>query len=174
VLLLSHPSLTGINTGTGLSGSTGWHNSVRARIFFKVASTDQGEEPDPELRELVFMKNNYGPLGARVLLRWRDGVFVPEAGTGSVAQAAAERKVEELFLTLLGQFNGQGRFVSHKPSPSYAPALFAKTPEAMTAKIGKVALAAAMERLFSANRLHVEAYGYASRGTFRLVEGPKP
>jgi 5S rRNA maturation endonuclease (ribonuclease M5) len=30
VLLLSHPSLTGINTGTGLSGSTGWHNSVRA------------------------------------------------------------------------------------------------------------------------------------------------
>jgi RecA-family ATPase len=174
VLLLSHPSLTGINTGTGLSGSTGWHNSVRARIFFKVASTDQGEEPDPELRELLFMKNNYGPLGARVLLRWKNGVFVPEAGTGSVAQAAAERKVEELFLTLLGQFNGQGRFVGHKAGHSYAPMLFAKTPEAMTAKVGKVAFAAAMERLFSADKLHVEPYGYASRGTFRIVEGPRP
>jgi RecA-family ATPase len=40
VLLCSHPSLTGISTGSGLSGSTGWHNSVRARIFFKPATTD--------------------------------------------------------------------------------------------------------------------------------------
>ena len=78
VLLCSHPSLTGINTGTGLSGSTGWHNSVRARMVFRTATTDKGEEPDPELRELVFMKNNYGPIGARVLLRWKSGVFVPE------------------------------------------------------------------------------------------------
>jgi RecA-family ATPase len=31
VALIAHPSLTGINTGTGLSGSTQWHNSVRAR-----------------------------------------------------------------------------------------------------------------------------------------------
>jgi AAA domain/Bifunctional DNA primase/polymerase, N-terminal len=84
VLLCSHPSLTGINTGTGLSGSTGWHNSVRARMFFKTATTDQGEEPDPELRELVFMKNNYGPIGASVLLRWKNGVFVPEHGEGTI------------------------------------------------------------------------------------------
>ena len=33
VLLLTHPSLTGINTGTGLSGSTAWHNSVRSRMY---------------------------------------------------------------------------------------------------------------------------------------------
>src|SRR5262249_29216038 len=31
VLIAVHPSLTGINTGTGLSGSTAWHNSVRSR-----------------------------------------------------------------------------------------------------------------------------------------------
>ncbi len=30
ILLTSHPSLTGINTGTGLSGSTAWNDSVRA------------------------------------------------------------------------------------------------------------------------------------------------
>lgn len=29
VILASHPSLTGINSGSGLSGSTAWHNSVR-------------------------------------------------------------------------------------------------------------------------------------------------
>jgi RecA-family ATPase len=32
VLIAVHPSLTGITTGTGLSGSTAWHNSVRARL----------------------------------------------------------------------------------------------------------------------------------------------
>ena len=33
VVLVSHPSLTGINTDTGLSGTTAWHNSVRARAY---------------------------------------------------------------------------------------------------------------------------------------------
>jgi RecA-family ATPase len=33
VVLLSHPSLTGINSGSGLSGSTAWHNSVRSRMY---------------------------------------------------------------------------------------------------------------------------------------------
>ena len=130
VLLCSHPSLTGINTGTGLSGSTGWHNSVRARMFFKTATTGQGEEPDPELRELVFMKNNYGPIGARVLLRWKNGVFVPEPGKGTMEKAAAERKAEDLFLQVVGQVRR-----SHRQGRApYAPALFAKESEAKAAK----------------------------------------
>ena len=174
VLLCSHPSLTGISTGTGLSGSTGWHNSVRARMFFKAATTEQGEEPNPELRELQFMKNNYGPIGVSILLRWRNGVFVPEPGQGSIKQAAAERKAEDLFLILLVRFNGQGRNVSDKKGPSYAPALFAPEAEAKAAKVRKDALAAAMRRLFTANKLHMEPYGYASRGTFRIAAGPPP
>jgi len=78
----THPSLTGISTGTGLSGSTGWHNSVRARAYLHSATTAKGEEPDPELRELTFMKNQYGPKDDRVLLRWKNGLFVPEPRTG--------------------------------------------------------------------------------------------
>jgi RecA-family ATPase len=78
ILICSHPSITGINTGTGLSGSTGWHNSVRARAYMHAVKTQAGEEPDPELRELEFMKNNYGPIAERILLRWKGGVFVPE------------------------------------------------------------------------------------------------
>ena len=170
VLLCSHPSLTGINTGTGLSGSTGWHNSVRARMFFRTATTEQGEEPDPELRELVFMKNNYGPVGARVLLRWKNGVFVPERGQGTIEKAVAERKAEELFLMLLDRFGA----VTNKKGTSYAPALLAQESEAKAAKISKAALAAAMGRLFAANRVHLEAYDYPSRKRFRIVAGPKP
>jgi RecA-family ATPase len=46
VLVCAHPSLDGIRSGTGLSGSTGWHNSVRARAYMHTATTDSGEAPD--------------------------------------------------------------------------------------------------------------------------------
>jgi hypothetical protein len=61
VVLIAHPSLTGINTDTGLSGSTQWHNAVRARIYLKAIKTESGEQPDDDLRELVFKKNQFGP-----------------------------------------------------------------------------------------------------------------
>jgi hypothetical protein len=32
-LLIEHPSLSGMNTGTGLSGSSDWHNGPRARLY---------------------------------------------------------------------------------------------------------------------------------------------
>ena len=32
VILVSHPSLAGIASGTGLSGSTAWHNTVGERV----------------------------------------------------------------------------------------------------------------------------------------------
>jgi RecA-family ATPase len=80
VLLTSHPSLTGINTGTGLSGSTAWNASVRSRLYFKRATTDKDEEPDPDLRVLEVMKSNYGPIGETINLRWKDGLFVPVGG----------------------------------------------------------------------------------------------
>jgi len=35
VLLLAHPSLSGLNSGSGTSGSTGWNNSVRSRLYFE-------------------------------------------------------------------------------------------------------------------------------------------
>jgi RecA-family ATPase len=35
VILISHPSLSGMSTGSGLSGSTDWHNGPRARLYFE-------------------------------------------------------------------------------------------------------------------------------------------
>jgi RecA-family ATPase len=40
VVLLSHPSLTGLNSGTGTSGSTAWSNSVRSRLYLQAAKDD--------------------------------------------------------------------------------------------------------------------------------------
>ncbi len=62
VNLIAHPSLTGIATGSGLSGSTQWHNSVRARAYMTSVEPEEGEQPDTDLREITFKKNQYGPI----------------------------------------------------------------------------------------------------------------
>jgi RecA-family ATPase len=172
VVLCSHPSLTGINTGTGLSGSTGWHNSVRARMYLKPAETEKGEEPDPELRELQFLKNNYGPKAQKILLRWENGVFVPaESTSGSLDKLASDQKAEQQFLSLLSKFNDQSRNVSPSRSPTYAPTVFAEQEGAQGIK--PKAFEQAMARLLEADKIHIAEEGPPSRRRQRLVMGSK-
>jgi RecA-family ATPase len=92
--ILAHPSLSGISSGSGLSGSPAWHDSVRARAYLTHAQTEKGEEPDPDLRELIFRKNNYGPVAEGILQRWERGVFVPQAGCSSLEKLAADQRVD--------------------------------------------------------------------------------
>jgi len=173
VILLSHPSLTGINTGTGLSGSTGWHNSVRARMYLTSPKPEAGEQSDSDLRELTFKKNQYGPIGESIVLRWKDGLFLPERGMSSLEVAVAEKTADEIFLKLLTRFTQNGQNVSHKNQPAnYAPRLFAKEPEAKNLPRAKTALEEAMQRLFREQKIHVETYGRHSYE--RLAMGAKP
>src|SRR5262249_49342069 len=170
LLLPSHPSLTGIATGTGLSGSTAWNASVRSRLYLKRATTAKDEEPDPNLRVLEVMKNNYGPVGETITLRWKDGLFLPTPTLGSLEKLAHEQKVDELFLRLLGRWKEQGRNVSDKPKANgYAPGSFAEEPEAKADRVSKRELAEAMERLLRATKIRSEPYGPPSRGWSRLV-----
>ena len=92
VLLTSHPSLTGLSSGSGLSGSTAWNASVRSRLYFKRAIFDKGEEPDPDLRVLEVVKANYGPVGETIMLRWDNGLFLPVAGQSTLEKLAREQK----------------------------------------------------------------------------------
>jgi RecA-family ATPase len=173
LLLLSHPSLTGINSGTGLSGSTAWHNSVRARMYLTSPKPEPGEQPDSDLRELIFKKNNYGPISGSVILRYKDGLFLPERGTSSLEAAAAEQTANEIFLRLLARFAREGRNLSHKPQPAnYAPRVFAAQPEAKSLPRALKALEAAMQRLFQEGRIYVETYG--RHDYERLALGQKP
>jgi RecA-family ATPase len=170
VLLTSHPSLTGINTGTGLSGSTAWNASVRSRLYFRRATTEQDEEPDPDLRVLEMMKSNYGPVGETITLRWSKGLFLPVSGTSNLEKLAAEQVAEHMFLKLIGRFERQGRTASDKPtSHNYAPSIFAKDPEAKAAHVTKVMFANAMQRLFAADKIQVGTYGRPSRQSSKLV-----
>ena len=74
------------------------------------------------------------------MLRWKDGVYIVEAGKGTLQRLAAEQAIDYLFMTLLRRFAGQGRNVTDKPGTSYAPAQFAKQSEAEGAKIGFIAI----------------------------------
>ena len=61
VTTLSHPSLAGIASGSGLSGSTGWQGAFRFHQYLKGMKPTDGDEPDNNVRELVFKKEPIRP-----------------------------------------------------------------------------------------------------------------
>ena len=164
VMLIQHPSVSGLNDGTGRSGSTGWNNAGRWRTNF--TKNKDGDD----LRQLEIVKNNYGPTGEKIALRWERGVFVPESASTSPYRAAVDREVDELFLRLLEQRNAQCRWVTPNKAAGFAPKELAAMPGAEGFTAG--ALANAMERLLSAQRVTVETFGPPSKQRQRLVVTP--
>jgi RecA-family ATPase/5S rRNA maturation endonuclease (ribonuclease M5) len=168
VTVLSHPSLQGIASGSGISGSTAWHGAFRFRQYLTSVKPENGEQPDDDLRELQFKKNQYGPKAETVVARYQRGLFLPVPGVGSLEKMAQNQKDDELFLTMLDQFERQGRPVSDKPNANnYAPALFSKDLRANGTS--KTRLADAMNRLFGANKIRVASYGPPSRTWTKLT-----
>lgn len=136
VVLLSHPSLVGISSGSGLSGSTAWSNSVRSRLYLKMpkrSKDDTEEERGDEtgVRVLETMKANYGPLGEPVRLAWKDGLLQREAGPTSMEKLSQDAEAQAIFLTILERYNRQDLTVSaNPPARNFAPKIFAAMPEA--------------------------------------------
>jgi RecA-family ATPase len=169
VTVLSHPSLQGLNSGSGLSGSTAWHGAFRFRQYLKGVKAGDDEQPDNDLRELEFKKNQYGPRGESIVLRYQRGLFLPEGGVSDLDKLAREAAADGLFLDLLRRFADQGRNVSDKQnSPNFAPAAFVDDPETKRLGLRKADLKAAMSRLFDTGKIHVENYGRPSRPYSRL------
>jgi RecA-family ATPase len=83
VLLCAHPSVAGLANKTGLSGSTAWEGSVRARVYLHRAKSKEVDQDGFEIpsEERVFrvMKNNYARITAAdaVRLEFKDSVLVP-------------------------------------------------------------------------------------------------
>lgn len=167
VMLLGHPSLTGLNSGSGTSGSTAWNNSVRSRLYLS-RITDGGFEADPDRRVMTTMKANYGRVGGEIHMKWKNGVFVAEAQPTGLDALAAGAKAQRVFMKLLATLTAQGRRVNHAGGSSYAPKLFAEHPdnEGMT----KRAFKAAMEGLLAAGRIKIESEGPPSRRSTFIVE----
>jgi len=186
VILLAHPSLSGMSSGSGLSGSTAWSNSVRSRLYLSTPkrkkSKDEDEEPpleaadenapenaakqnsdlrDNDTRVLEAKKSNYSELAATKMLVWDKGVFKPIPPETVIDRAAKIALAREIFLKILERYNRQDLTVSRKErSPNFAPAEFAKQPEAKALdsksnSTRKKLLREAMEYLFSHERIFV-------------------
>lgn len=163
VLLLSHPSLTGITSGTGTGGSMAWNNSVRSRLYLR-RTRENGQEIDPDARVLETMKSNYGRIGGEIALRWRDGVFNPVSEDD---ESELQVKAEMLFLRLLDEATEAGQRVSPHTGANYAPALFEA--EAKAKGINKTRMIHAMKAMLKDERLDAQKVGPPSRQTIRLV-----
>lgn len=146
VVLLAHPSLSGIQNGTGMSGSTGWHNSVRSRLYLeRVIQGD--DEPNPDARVLRTMKANYAATGGEIALTWRNGVFVADEPETGLDRMARRSKADRVFLKLLRRLTEQGRDVNANTGSRYAPTVFAAEEDAEG--VTRDAFKAAMSRLFN-------------------------
>ena len=126
VLLLDHPSLSGITSGTGRGGSMDWQNATRGRLHLETVDDAEGGAE----RVLEVKKTNYGPCGEKVKLRWEDGCFVMETAASAPHHAAAHSSADQRYLECLDACTAQGRHVFAMPGRGYAPKTFADMPQA--------------------------------------------
>lgn len=165
VLLLDHPSLSGLNSGTGRGGNMDWWNAVRSVLLLRIP--DDKAEADLGIRLLETGKSNYAKRGNPLRLVWTDGGLATERQpSSSLHRLAKDAECDEAFLRLLDERNGQGRHVGDKPSAIYAPAIFAGMDGngAFTVQ----AFARAMERLFAAGKITLQQSGPPSKRRSRI------
>ena len=169
ILLSAQPSVAGMNTGTGTSGSTGWNNSGRSRAYFQRVKNADGTEPNKDLRTFEGKKSNYGAIGGKFDLVWKDGLFRRVIGPTGFDKMAAERRVDEAFLMMLKRLTAQSRPVRATDSKSGAPALFAAEPDNGGFKAKD--FAASMRRLLDKGEIanELETEGPPSKRNYRLV-----
>jgi RecA-family ATPase len=166
VLLTAHPSVAGQQSGTGLSGSTAWNNSVRSRLYLTRPRNASDDEHDA--RELRGMKSNYGRSGGKIRLRYEAGVFVrDDSGTGMVAVIEA-RNLAKKFAELVAIANARKIDLSPKVSSTYAPNLIREMPEGKGLK--RDALVKAMNDALADGLVRIEEEGRPSRRRQRLVK----
>lgn len=167
-LLLGHPSVAGMQSGAGTSGSTAWSNSVRSRLYLERVQ-ENGHEPNPDLRRLTTKKSNYGPIGMQLGLRYERGVFQVDDSAVTSGNGVGATKAQAAFLDALAQFTLQGRAVSSSPGANYAPKVFAESGLTRGSGYTKHAYRVAMDTLFSLGALRRIEEGRPGKRRSRLV-----
>ena len=168
VALIAHTSRAGLSGGDGQSGSTGWNNAARSRLYLTAPNSSDGSPTDRTIRELRLMKSNYAPPDLTIALRYTDGFFAPVYPSGPLDRRSEQAREERVFLNLLGIHQRQGRPVSAgRTSASYAPTVFSRHHE--SEGIGRKRFEMAMERLLSADRIRNTRTGPPSKQRAILV-----
>jgi RecA-family ATPase len=158
VVLCAHPSRSGLTSGEGDGGSTGWSNTVRSRLYLSVPKSDGNSEPDANARILSRKKANYAARNDEVKLLWNDGVFVVDSPSANIYRP----HVDDVFLNLLDAATAEERRVSHSvKAPNFAPRMFQQRPDRQGYR--EADFFRAMERLFANKKIRAHEEGPPSR-----------
>jgi RecA-family ATPase len=116
VVLVHHVNKVSATSGAqaeGYSGSTGWHNSARARWYLRpeLERTDEGAEPTGNLI-LELQKSNLGRADQSMRMRWDDGahLFVAER-TARIDREARDDEEQDGIVAALREVAGRGDYV---------------------------------------------------------------
>lgn len=163
VVLTMHPSLSGLSSGSGMSGSTGWNNAVRSRLYLY----RDDDDADQDHRTLARRKANYARAEDQMIVRYSDGVFVRDDEPSGIVGAIHQRNAETVFLEALDTLAKQGVEVSEIRQGQYAPKVMARMPQTNGYKQNQ--LDRAMVSLFGSGQIELEHYGPPSRRRRRII-----
>jgi RecA-family ATPase len=168
VLALAHPSRSGITSGTGESGSTGWDAAFRSRLYLETPKSEGGDAPDPYARVLKRKKANYALRDSMIEMQWQNGVFVTKLPLGGILASIHRKTAERVFLDLLDRTTVEGQPVSsNSRSGNFAPKLFATRPD--RERYGKPDLERAMQALFAGGSIINVPYGRKGDERYRIA-----
>ncbi len=159
VLLLAHPSLTGMASGDGSSGNRAWSNSVRSRLYLTRMEKDNADF-DPDIRNLSLMKANYTQQGDEWAMRWRDGAWVYEDDlmTGHVG-AIDGRNKQKIILKTIERIAGDGEALSmNSRAGNYVGRRLVKVASIIKAKISRDEIGRHVDTLLDQDLLMLEDF----------------
>ncbi len=167
VVVIFHPSKSGLSSGEGDFGSVGWHNACRSRLYF-TSPKDDGADVSPDLRELRVMKQNFAARAAPIKLEWKDGAFARVDQPAGVFSAIEKRTAEAAILDGIAALATAGVTVSHgRTAPNYAARVIVKTRHGRGRTVDE--LDRALWRLIEAGKVRSIEEGPPSRRRSHLV-----
>lgn len=170
VVICAHPSRAGLQSGSGDSGSTGWNNAFRSRLYLSAPEAETGEPAvDPNARILARKKANYAAREDQIKMRWRDGAFIrTDIAQSGIIGAIKRRSAETVFLAILDRLTREDRPVSPKPrAGNYAPKIFCGQPDREDFKVAD--FERAMQTLFFQKAIVVLSYGRSGDQRERVI-----
>ena len=172
IVLLAHPSRSGMSSGTGDAGSVHWSNSARSRLYLTRVFSELDNlqiEDDKNARILKVMKSNYSSTGDEIEMRYEEGCFVhqqakridPSCGIGAMDKA------RRVFIKLLSWHLTRNIHVSVSRSSTFAPTVFDRHPQ--SEGVTKRMFEKAMMELLGEDIIAVEEHGPRSKKRKHLV-----
>lgn len=170
VVLLVHPSIAGLVSGTGTSGSTAWNNSVRSRWYLEKPKVEDGDE---NIRLLSQKKSNYSAvdsMGKELL--WENGIFRLKLDEGGLIRKLKINVIADKCLNVIECCAAIGLNLSiFTHVKHYGPKIIkGKIKENISYKDIEIAF----NQLLDQGKIINKSYGPPSKNAFRIEIVNKP